>query len=344
MRPPAVCAATLLGLASLVSGEARADAPTYTISARYTPGGDGGWDCLTLDSEARRLYVARSTRVQVIDVDSGRLVGEIPDTPGVHGVALAPEFGRGFTSNGRDSSVTVFDLKSLATVSRIHLDARSPDIILYEPVSRRVFTFNGGSGNTTAIDAATDKVISTLDLGGRPEFAVADGHGSVFVNLEDTSAVVRFDARSLRIVSRWPLAPGEGPTGLALDRDHRRLFASCGNQRLVVLDADSGRVVTSLPIGTGVDGAAFDPASGLVLTSNGDGTLTVIHEDGPDTYSVVGNVPTQRGARTLALDPKTHRVYLAVASFGEPPAATPENPHPRRPMVPGSFVILVLER
>jgi DNA-binding beta-propeller fold protein YncE len=321
-----------------------ADKPTYKIAARYLPGGDGGWDALTVDAAAQRLYLSRSTRVQVVDLKGGKLVGEIPNTPGVHGIAVAPELNRGFSSNGRDSSVTVFDLKTLATISRIQLTSRNPDAIIYDPVTKRVFTFNGGSDNATAIDAAKGTVVGEVALGGRPEFAVTDGHGEVFVNLEDSSAVVGFDPKTLAVKSRWPLAPGTEPSGLAMDRLHRRLFSTCSNQTMVVLDADNGKVVQTVPIGSRPDGCEFDPSSLCAISSNGEGTVTVVHEDSPDKFSVASTDSTQRSARTIALDPKTHRLYLPAAMFGEAPAATPENPRPRPPMVPGSFTVLVLDR
>ena len=343
-RLPLSLAGIVLAIGLMPAREVACATGRYKIVARYQPGGEGGWDYLTVDAASQRLFVTRSTRVQVIDLATGKLLGEIADTPGVHGVALAPDLGRGFTSNGRDSTVTVFDLKSLAAVARVHLAARNPDAILYEPTTRRVFTFNGGSQNATAIDAVADTVVGNVFLGGRPEFGVADGKGRVFVNLEDSSAVVGFDARTLAVGPRWPLAPGEEPTGLAIDREHRRLFSVCHNQTMIVLDADSGRQVATLPIGAGTDGAAFDPATGFAFSSNGSGTVTVVHEDAADRFSVVDSVTTQPGARTIAMDPKTHQLYLATASFGEAPAATPENPRPRRPMVPGSFAILVLDR
>ena len=318
-------------------------AAPYQVSQHFKPGGDGGWDYLTVDPDAHRLYFGRGARVQVLDENTGALLGEILDTPGIHGVAVVASLGRGYTSNGRDSSVTVFDLKTLVTVTKIRLDQRNPDAILYEPVTKRVFTFNGGSGSATAIDAATDSVIGTVALGDKPEFAVADGRGMVFVNLEDSSVVVGFDAATLAIRSRWPLSPGANPTGLALDREHHRLFSACSNDTLVVLDAVSGKLVAALPIGKNVDAAAYDPATQLVFASNGEGTLSVIREETPDRYTLVANVPTQRGARTMALDPRTHRIYEATAQFGEPPAPTPERPRPRPPMIPGSFQILVLE-
>ena len=317
--------------------------PHHKVTKRIAIGGDGFWDYLTVDGLKRRLYVSHSTRVQVVDIERDSIVGEIPDTPGVHGIALAPDLGRGFTSNGRDSTVTVFDLGTLATVAKIRVRGRNPDAIVYDPVSRRVFTMNGGSGTATAIDAAAHTVIDTLALGGRPEFAVADSRGLIFVNLEDKSEVVVFDSRSLAIRSRWPLAPGENPTGLAIDRAHRRLFAGCTNQRMVVLDADSGRVVATLPIGAGVDGTAFDPDTALAFSSNGEGSLTVVHEDDPEHFRVVETVTTQRGARTLGLDERTHDIFLPTAAFGPPPAPTAERPHPRPSIVPGSFVILVVQ-
>ncbi|HEV2104391.1 MAG TPA: YncE family protein [Candidatus Eisenbacteria bacterium] len=338
-HPLLACAAALAALAAV----AAAAGPGYHVVSKLSPGGEGGWDYLSFDPAAHRLFVSRGTRVQVVDVDSGRLLAEVPDTPGVHGIALAPDLGRGFTSNGRDSTVTVFDLKTLATLQRVHVPARGPDAIVYDEASKRVFTFDGGSDDATAIDGASGVVAGGVPLGGRPEFAAADGKGRMYVNLEDSSAVVAFDSKTLGVLGRWPLAPGEGPSGFALDREHGRLFSGCHNQKLVVMDAANGHVVADLPIGQGVDAVAYDPGTHTVFSSNGDGTLTVIREDDPDHYTVLGNATTQRGARTMALDPKTHRVYLCTADFGEAPAATPDNPRPRRPMVPGSFVILVTE-
>jgi DNA-binding beta-propeller fold protein YncE len=329
--------------ASLALAAPATAAGGYHVTKHHRIGGEGGWDYLTSDPATHRLYFGRSTRVQVMDENSGTVIGEIPDTPGIHGVALAPALNRGFTSNGRDSSVTIFDLKTLATIAKVKIGARNPDAILYEPVTKRVFTFNAGSGTATAIDAAAGTVIGNLALGGRPEFAVADGRGGVFVNLEDSSAVVRFDAATLQTGARWSLAPGEEPSGLAIDTTHARLFSVCGNGTMVVSDAAAGRVVTTVPIGRGPDAACYDAGMKLVFSSNGEGTLTVVHQDTADRYSVVANVPTQRGARTMALDSATHRIYLATAQFGAPPAPTSERPHPRPPILPGSFEILVME-
>jgi DNA-binding beta-propeller fold protein YncE len=333
----------LLALVMVTSHEAGADAGAYKVVTQYKVGGEGGWDILTVDPDSHRLYYGRGTRMQVLDLETGKVIGEIPDTPGIHGVALAPGFGRGFTSNGRDSSVTIFDLKTLAVLGRAPV-GRNPDAIIYEPVTKRVFVFNAGSRSATAIDAASGAVVGTVALDGRPEFAVADGHGKVFVNLEDSSAVAGFDAKSLKVESRWPLVGGEGPSGIALDRVHHRLFSVCGNEKMVVLDSRTGQVIATLPIGKGPDGAEFDPGTGLAFSPNGEGTLTVIHEDSADKFSVVGTVTTQRGARTMALDPKTHRIYVAAASYVEPPAPTVDRPHPRPPMLPDSFVMLVLDR
>jgi DNA-binding beta-propeller fold protein YncE len=316
----------------------------YRIVDKIKIGGEGGWDYLIADAAAHRLYVSHGTRVHVIDTESKSVVGEIPNTNGVHGIALVPELGHGYTSNGRDSSVTLFDLKTLKTLATIKLDARNPDAILYDSFSRRVFTFNGGSANTTAIDAESNSIVGTLVLDGKPEFAVADGRGKVFVNLEDKSSIVAFESKTLKIVARWSLAPGEEPSGLAIDREHNRLFSVCGNKMMIVLDATSGKVVASLPIGGGVDAAAYDPTTHLAFASNGEGTLTVVREETPDKFSVAENVATQRGSRTMALDDQTHQVYLSAATFGPPPAPTPERPRPRPTIEPGSFMVLVLDR
>lgn len=332
-----------LGILS-VGVVAASDDSYFKVSHRILLGGEGGWDALTVDGSTHRLFVTHGTHVQVVDTETDKVLGEIPETPGVHGVALAYDLGRGFTSNGRDSSITMFDLKTLAVLGRLKPGARNPDAIEYDPASKRVFAFNGGNASATAIDADKGTLIGSVPLGGKPEFAAADGRGEVYVNLEDSSAVVAFDARTLQVLHRWPLAPGEEPSGLAMDREHRRLFAGCSNEKLVVLDADDGHVVSVLPIGKNVDGVAFDPKRHLVFSSNGEGTLTVIHEDGHDKYSVVETVPTQKGGRTLALDEETGSVYVPTAEFGPPPAPSADHPHPRGPVIPGTFVVLVAKR
>lgn len=333
----------LLGAGFAVTSLA-AEPPPFRVARRIPIGGEGGWDAAAVDPTSHRLFLTHGTKVEVVDVTAGKVVGTIPDTPGPHGVAFAPDLDRGFTSDGRDSTVTVFESKTLAVLARIRLPARNPDAIEYDPASRRVFAFNGGSGSATAIAADRDSIVGSVTLNGKPEFAAADGSGRMYVNLEDSSAVLSFDTRTLKVLSRWPLAPGAEPSGLAMDRKHRRLFAGCSNQKLVVLDADDGHVVSVLPIGLQVDGVAFDDARQLVFSSNGEGTLTVIHEDGPDRYTVVENATTQRGARTLALDESSGAVYLPTAEFGPPPAPTADRPHPRPSVLPGTFVVLEMKR
>lgn len=330
---------TLVTLLLVTPGVAAA--PGYHLIKTYKLGGDGGWDYLTVDSTSRRLYISRSTHVIVIDADSGKPVGDIPDTPGVHGIALAPEFSRGFVSNGREGTVTVFDLNSLKVLSKIKV-GENPDAILYDPASKRVFTFNGRSDDVTAIDAAKGTVVGTIKVDGKPEFAASDEKGEVFVNIEDKSELMALDPNKLQVKSRWPLAPCEEPSGLAIDRKHRRLFSGCSNKLMAVVDADSGKVISTQPIGGGVDANGFDAETGLAFASCGEGVLTVVHEDSADKFSVVENVPTERGARTMALDPSSHNIYLVTAKFGPAPAATAEQPRPRPSILPDSFEVLVV--
>ncbi len=315
--------------------------PGYHVIRTYKLGGEGGWDYLTLDSSSRRLYISRATHVIVIDADSGKPVGDIPDTPGVHGIALAPELGRGFISNGREGTVTIFDLQTLKLISKVKV-GENPDVILYDPATKRVFTFNGKSHDSTAIDATKGTVLGTIKLEGKPEFAASDGKGEIFVNIEDKSQLDAIDPAKLEVKSRWPLAPCEEPSGLSIDREHRRLFAGCDNKMMAVVDADSGKVLATPTIGDGVDATAFDPSTGLAFASCGEGVLTVVREESPNKFSVAENVKTQEGARTLALDDKTHQVFVVTAKFGPPPAPTAEQPHPRHSILPDTFVVLVL--
>jgi YVTN family beta-propeller protein len=315
----------------------------YHLLKKIEIGGEGGWDYLFADSDAHRLYVSHATKVVVIDTDKDVVIGEISNTNGVHGIAVAGDIGRGFISDGRDNTVTVFDLKTLKTLDTVKV-GKNPDAIIYDPASKRIFTFNGGSSDTTAIDAMTGKVAGTIALGGKPEFAASDGKGSVFVNIEDTSEVVAFDPNKLSVRTRWPIAPGEEASGMAIDRKNHRLFIVCSNKKMIVLNAETGKVVSDLPTGNGTDAAAFDPDTKMAFSSNGEGTLTVIHEDSKDKFSVVENITTQRGARTMTLDPKTHKIYLSTAQFGPAPAPTAERPRPRPGIVPNSFVILVFGR
>jgi YVTN family beta-propeller protein len=267
---------------------------------------------LTVDEAARRLYVSHGTQVEVIDVDSGNIVGSIPKTLGVHGIAIAPELGRGFVSNGQSATVTIFDLKTLKPIAEVPT-GKKPDAIIFDPATSRVFAFNGASNSATAIEAASGKVAGTVDLGGGPEYAVADGDGFVYNNLEDEGLVLKIDSRKLTVDKRWPVAPCASPSSLAIDRANRRLFIGCRSKVMAVMNADTGRIVTTLPIGDHVDATAFDPQTKLIFNANGEGTITVIREDGPDRYSVVETVKTLPKAKTLALDPKTHRVFLSTA-------------------------------
>jgi DNA-binding beta-propeller fold protein YncE len=336
----ALCAA--LTFAQPQQAEAR-DPARYDKVHTIKIGGDGGWDFLEVDAANRKLHVARGNRVVVVDLDTEQVVGEIPDTPGVHGIAFVPDLNRGFTSNGGDSTVTAFDLKTLKTLGKIKAEGR-PDIITFEPVSRRVLSFNHGSNSITAIDPDAMKVVGTLAPGGVPELAVSDDKGHVWVNLEDTSEIVEFDANTMKPVKRFSLAPGEEPTGLAFDPTTRKLFSTCNNKLLVIADADSGKVVQTLPIGPGPDGCVRDPGTGLVFASSGgDGTVAVVREVSPGKYEVARSVKTQVSAKTIALDPRTHRLYLSAAT-PEPAPAGAEKPKTkgRRRYVPGSFVVVVL--
>jgi len=325
---------------SLLVGAAIAgSASGYHLVKTYKLGGEGGWDYLTLDTATRHLYISRSTHLVVIEADSGKSVGEIADTPGVHGIALAPDLDRGFTSNGREGTVSIFDPKTLKTVGKVKV-GDNPDAILYDSSTKQVFTFNGRSQDATAVDAAKGTVTGTIKLEGRPEFAVSDGKGEIFVNLEDKSQLLTLDAKKLTVKSRWPLAPCEGPSGLSLDNQHRRLFSGC-EKLMAIVDADSGKVVSTLPICDGVDATAYDDETNLAFASCHDGQLTVIHEESPDKFSVVENVTTQKGARTMALDPKTHQIFLVTAEFGPPPA-NPEQPRRRPSIKPDTFVVLVM--
>jgi YVTN family beta-propeller protein len=338
-----VAAALLLSLAVFSAVHSRVAAPPagpsgYHVIKTISIPGDEGWDYVAVDSDARRVYVSHATHVVVLDADTYAIVGDIPDTQGVHGIAIAPDLGRGFVSDGRANTVTIFDLKTLKTLATVKAGT-NPDAIIYDPHTQRVFTMNGRSQDTTAINAADGTVAGTLALGGKPEFAAADGHGNIFVNIEDKSELVRFDSEKLTVLNRWPLKPCEEPSGLAVDWKTRRLFAGCGNKLMAVIDADTGKIIATPPIGDGVDANGFDPATNLAFASTGEGTLTVVHEDSADKFTVVENVPTLKSARTMALDLKTHNIFLPAADF-DPPAAGQR----RGKMKPGSFVVLVVAK
>ncbi|MEO8216658.1 MAG: YncE family protein [Acidobacteriota bacterium] len=335
------CFSAILILAAGCATQSTTPPPQYHVVSHIAVGGEGGWDDLSVDNSAHRLYVSHSDRVNVIDLVSGKVIGEIGNTQGVHAIALAPSLRRGFVSDGRTSSVTIFDLDSLQTLSEVKSSGERPDAMVFDPSSSLVFAFNAGSNNATAIDAATGVVKGTIDLGGKPEFARSDRHGMVYVNVEDTSEIVAIDSQALAVVRRWSLAPCQEPSGLALDIAHHRLFSACDNQVMAISDTDAGRVITTVSIGEGVDGAAWDPGSGLAFSSNGrSGTLTVVRENSPTEFSVLANVATSPGARTVALDEGTHHLYLPTARFGPAPAPTADRPHPRPSILPGTFEIL----
>ena len=340
----AIGSARLLAKSASATSAAQAFGPSgYHLLKKINLGGEGFWDYLAFDSTTRRLFISRGTKVVVLNVDTEKIVGEIPNTAGVHGIALAPDRGNGFTSNGQAGTVTIFDLKSLQVIGQAQA-GMNPDAIVYDPATKRVFAMNGRSGDVTAIDAASGSVVGTIPVGGKLEFAVADGTGHVYVNVETKSEVVQFDSKNLVVTAHWPLDPCKNPTGLAIDAADHRLFAGCANKMMAVMNTDSGMVIATPPIGAGVDSDQFDPGTGLAFASNGDGSLTVVHQDAPNRYAVVEDVPTQAGARTMALDPRTHEIYLVTAEFAPAPPPTPDNPHPRGGMVPGSFVVLVFGR
>jgi DNA-binding beta-propeller fold protein YncE len=307
----------------------------YRQLTRRTLGGEGFWDYLAIDQQSRRLYISRWSHVMVVDADSYQVIGDIPGIHGVHGIAIAPEFGRGFITEDEADRITIFDLKTLQKTATAKT-GKGPDATIYDPNSKRAFVFSG-DGKVTAVSAATGAVVGSAGLGGSPEFAASDNRGHIYNSLEDKSQVLQIDAKTLRIQNRWSLAPGESPSGMAIDTAHHRIFIGCCNRRLVVMNADTGKVVTTIPIGDGVDANRFDPVTQTVFSSNGDGTLTIIHEDAANSYSIIANLRTRRGARTMELDPKTHRVYLVSAQLGPQPT-TPRTPPA---MVPGTFELLV---
>jgi YVTN family beta-propeller protein len=330
---PALCGVALMALAA-------PPAPQYKVVKHVALGGDGGWDYITVDSAERRVYASRGTRMMVVDADSGKLLAEIPDTPGVHGIALAPELNKGFISAGRANNIVVVDLKTLKARGTVAA-GENPDAILYEPKSKRVFAFNGRSKNVTVIDADSEKVLATIPLSGRPEFAAHDGRGRIFVAIEDKGTLAAIDANGMKVTSEWSMAPCDSPTGLAMDRKKGRLFAGCsGNKVMAVVDAQDGKLLASVPIGAGCDGTEFDPATGLAFSANGrDGTVTVVRETAPGKFEAVETVATQVSGRTIALDERTHQLFIPAAKL-KPPAAAGQRPT----MEPGSFELVVVGR
>jgi YVTN family beta-propeller protein len=335
-----------LSLGTAVTTAAIADgaaAPTMEVMQHWKLGGAGGWDYLTVDSAKKRLFISRATRVDVVSLETGMLIGSIPDTQGVHGIALAPALNRGFTSNGRSNTVTAFALDTLKVIQEAKVSGRNPDAILYEPSGKHVFTFNGASKDVTVLDASSLTVVATIPVPDKPEFAARDGRGQIFVNIEsDPGQMVVIDTQKLNVKSTWPLPGCNSPSGLAIDSAHRRLFSVCDGKVMAITDATSGKQAALVPIGEHPDAAAYDKKRAVVFSSNGEGTLSVVHQESADQYAVVQTLQTQRGARTMALDDATGKVYLVTGDFGPAPPASAEQPHPRPTLMPDSFVVLVV--
>lgn len=335
-----VLGACLSGVHTVHAATMSAHGKKFAIADRFQIPGEGRWDLLSFDGRRHRLFVSRATHVQVIDTDTGKVVGDIPGTAGVHGIALAENLNEGFTSNGKSNSVTVFDLTTLKVTGNIKISGADPDIIIYQPVTRHLYTFNGHSDNATVIDAVTHREIKAIALPGKPELAVSDKPGNIFVNIENKNEIDVIDSASDRVIRHYPLGKGIGPTGLAIDEKHHRLFSVCANKIMEILDSRTGRIVAEVPIGAGPDGAAFDPVLGVAFSPNRDGTLTLVKEQDADHFSVMEKVTTQSGARSMAYDPVNHRAYLVTASFGQTPPATRDEPEPKPGVVPDSVVVL----
>jgi DNA-binding beta-propeller fold protein YncE len=343
-HPTAHAGLIALALVLLPAAGAPAQArPQYHIAHEVNLPGDEGWDYLTFEQGGQRLFIAHGTQVQVLDTARLALAGTIPDTPGVHGVALAPDLGRGYISAGRTSVIVVFDLKTLARLKEIKSTGENPDAIIYDEPTHRVFAFNGRGRSATVIDAKSDSVVGTIPLDAKPEFAVSDGNDRVYVNLEDKNSIAVIDPKNLTVSAVWPIEGCEEPSALAMDTAGKRLFAGCDNKVMAVVDATSGKVLGTAPIGAGVDAAAYDPGARLAFASCGEGVVTALAVKPSGAPEVVQSIPTQRGARTMALDEHSHRIFAVTANFGTPPAATPEHPHPRPPILPGTFRVLVIE-
>ena len=328
-----------------LAGSASAQSPGYHVIARDSLGGEGGWDYLSLDTASHRIFITRGDRVMAIDPAASKVVGEIPGLQRAHGVAFDYAVGRGFATSGGDSTVVIFDLKTLQRTGTAPA-SDDADAILFDPATHRIFTFNGDANSSTVIDGKSGKRIGTIPLGGKPEFGVSDGKGRLYANLEDKNEIVEIDPSAMKVLRRWPLTGCEGPTGLAIDVAHARLFSGCrGTKTMTISDAKAGQVVASAPIGSGVDATRFDPGTQLAFASTGDGSITVIREITPDSFAVVQTIETMPGARTMELDPVSHRLYTASAKFGPMPDSAASGGRRRRPpMVPGSFTLLVMGR
>jgi DNA-binding beta-propeller fold protein YncE len=328
---------------ALGAGAVAGQTPTYHVVHSWTLGGDGGWDYLAVDTAGNRLFIGRQDRIMVVSLETGALLDSIPGLHRAHGVAFDYAAGHGFATSGADSTVTMFDLGTLKVLGRTHA-AEDDDGILFDPVTKHIFTMNGDAGTASVIDGATGRLLGSVPLGGKPEFGVSGQNGMLYINLADRSEVAEVDARAMRVVRHWPLAPCEGPSGLAIDVEHQLLFSGCRSGVMAISDARAGKLITTVPIGRGVDACRFDAGTHLAFASNGDGTITVIREVSPDSFAVAQTVTTKRGARTMELDPRTHRLYTVTADFGpEPPRASGQR-FRRPPIVPGTFALMVLEQ
>ncbi len=334
----------VLGLGFILStlGHLQAQTTAFHLIKKTVIGGEGGWDYLSVDSKNHRIYVSHSTKVEVLNLDTHEKVGEITNLQGVHGVIAVPKSGRGITTNGRSNTATIFDLKTLSSIVEVPT-GKNPDALLYDSYSDRVYVFNHSGGDATVIDIGAGKVTGTIALGGEAvEAGATDGKGTIFVNLEDVHEIVSFDTKTLTVKNRWKLTPGEEPTGLAIDTKTHRLFTVCHNELMLILDSENGKIIAQVPIGKRVDGVVFDPATKQAISSNGEGSITVVQEVSANEYKALETVKTELGARTITLDPKTHHVFVSTAQYGETPPATAENPRPRPKVVPGTFMILEL--
>lgn len=311
--------------------------PSYKIINHIQLEGNGGWDYITMDENAGLLYVSHGSMVQVVDIKTNKQVAMIPDTKGVHGITIATEYGKGYISCGKDSAVVVFDVKTFKTIAKVSVGS-NPDAILYDVFSKKVFVFNGRSKDVSILDAKTDKVLATIALEGKPEFSASNEKGKVYVNIEDKGKLCVIDATSMKVEQCWSVAPAEEPSGLAIDHEKQRLF-TVSDKNMVVVDANTGKILAKLPIGDRVDGVSYDSGLKRAYSANGDGTMTVVGEDG-NNYKVLENVLTKKGARTIAVDSRTHHIYMPTADFGPVPDATPERQHPRAPILPGTFEVL----
>lgn len=342
MHRKAIARLVAFFVVSLIAALAASEPSAYRLVKKITLGGEGGWDYFEVDPGTNRVFIPRGTHVMVLDPE-GKQLADIPNIHDAHAIAFAPDLKRAFLS--AEGSVAILDMEKLQSAGEVRLPNRDPDAILYDAASKRVFTFNGGGGNdATAVDAQTGKVVGSVPLGGKPEFAQADGAGRIYVNVEDKNQIVAFDSKTLKRLHTWPLSPCAEPSGLAIDVAHKRLFAGCHNQMMAVVDYTNGKVVATVPIGKGVDANRFDPETGLAFASCGDGTITVAHQDSPDKYTVVQTIATQRGARTMTVDTRNHNVYTVTAQFGPPPPATPERPHPYPTVISKTFTLLIFSR